>query len=329
MRVSLSVRPLVLLAALAAGGAVAGCDGADGDDFASLVVVSASLGAGEPLPPVLLSRTSPLLDRYDPEAVAIAGARATVTLLAADGSDERPFRYVEDAPGRYVPAAGADVLPGRTYRLDVEADGQTIRAVTTVPPLVTLVEGPAPSVRYGDGQGPELRISRTSTPGRQAAFVASTRALAPAEFRTVTVDGETRYRSVTSPDTFLPVPVYQRFLDCEPEDGGTILCGEDPIENALTGTSPVINEDSYIDLGDGTALVRVPFLAFGFYGPYRLSLVSVDAALQAFVQTQAVQGGGTTLSPGEIPNVTTNVEGGLGVFGSFSRVVAETVIAER
>ena len=323
-------RPLTFLLAVAVAGSLAGCDGARDDEFVSLLVVSASLGADEPLPPVVLSRTSPLLDRYDPEAVAVAGARVVVTRLAADGSDEATYLYEPGASaGVYVRPETPDVVrPGRTYRLDVAVDGQTLRAVTTVPATVEVVEGPAEQVVYGVGQGPELRIRLTSTPGRQSAFVASTRALAPVEFVAVSVDGQTRYRSVPEPDRFLPVPLYQRFLDCEPEAGGTILCDENPAENAVTGTSPVINEDSYIDLGDGTALVRVPFLAFGFYGPYRVSLVSVDDALRTFVQTQAVQGGGSTLSPGEIPNVTTNVEGGLGVFGSYSRVSAETTIVE-
>ena len=307
-------RALTLMLALAAGASVAGCDGTDGDTFERLLVVSASLGEGEPLPQVLLSSTSPLLDRFDPETVAVSGARVTVTLLGPDGADQDRVPYVGAEPGRYVPASGTPpvVLAGRSYRLDVEAEGQTVRAVTTVPPAVALVQGPSDRVVYGVGQGPEIRIRQTSTPERQAAFVASTRALAAADFAEVTVDGEARYRSVPDPDRFLPVPVYQRFLDCEPEATGTILCGEDPRQNALVGTSPVINEDGYIDLGGGVALVQVPFIAFGFYGPYRISLVSVDAALQAFVQTQAIQGGGTTLSPGEIPNVTTNVRGRAG-----------------
>ncbi len=315
---------------LAVAGLLAGCDGTRDDEFVSLLVVSASLGAGEPLPPVQLSRTSPLLDRYDPEAVAVGGARIVVTRLAADGTDEATYLYGPGpVAGTYVrPDTPDAVLPGRAYRLDVAVEGQTLRAVTTVPATVEVVEGPADRVVYGVGQGPELRIRLTSTPGRQSAFVASTRARAPADFVAVSVGGETRYRSVPDPDRFLPVPLYQRFLDCEPEGGGTILCEGNPLENAVTGTSPVINEDSYIKLGDGTALVQVPFLAFGFYGPYRVSLVSVDDALQTFVQTQAIQGGGATLSPGEIPNVTTNVEGGLGVFGSYSRVAVETTIVQ-
>jgi len=323
---------LVLLAVAASG-----CDGTAPDDLDSQLVVSASLGVNEPLPPITLSRVSPLLDTYDPASVAVGGARVTVSLLAPDGSVEVAYPYTGADPtnaGLYRPdvaAVGAVVAvrPGRRYRLDVAVGAETLTAETLTPPAVTLVEGPADEVAYGENQGPELRISRSSTPERKATFVATTLALAPAEYERVTVDGETFYRSVPAPDTYLPVPIYRRFLDCKDEPAGTILCAENPRSvDVVTGTSPVINEASYIDLGDGTLLVQVPFIGFGYYGPYRVSLVSLDAALEAFVEAQLVQGGGSTLSPGEIPNLVTNVEGGLGVFGSFARVTVQTTIVE-
>ena len=322
-------RLLLLSLAAVASAALAGCDGTTDDDFTAQIVVSATLGAGEVLPAVTLTTTSPFLDRYDPETLGVEGAQVTVTLLAPDGSDEATYLYTGEESGRYGPLVPIPaVLPGRTYRLDVEADGRRLTATTTVPPLMEQVGESAPRVVYGEGQGPEVRVTRSSTDGRQAAFVGSTRALDAATFEEVTVEGETRYRSVPG-SGFLPTPVYRRFLDCTDEPDGALVCEEDPRQTGVvTGTSPVINEASYIDLGDGTILVQVPFLAFGYYGPYRLSLVSLDAALQAFVQTQTVQLGGSTLSPGEIPNVTTNVEGGLGVFGSFARVVVETEIVE-
>ncbi len=320
--------PAVLLLALAV--VAGGCDGTTDNDFTSQLVVSAFLGTGEPLPSIRLSRTLPLLDVYTPEAAAVNDAEVTVTLLAADGSDEAVYPYTPtNTLGIYVPAGvGVEVLERRTYRLDVVgADGERLTATTQVPPDYALLDGPSDETIYGEGQGPEVRITRTSTPERQAAFVASARALAPDDFEEVTVDGETRYRSRNLPGRYLPVPIYRRFLGCEEEASGSLLCEEDPRqEGVVAGTSPVINEASYIALGDGTLLVQIPFLAFGYYGPQSISLVSLDRAMQDFVQTQLVQGGGSTLSPGEIPNITTNVEGGLGVFGSFSRETVTTTI---
>ena len=322
--------PPRLLAALLALALVAGgCDSAEGDR--PDLVVSAFLGTGEALPPIRLSRALPLLDVYDPSRAAVSGARVTLTLLDAGGADEAVYPYVATFPGEYVAADGdARVLERRTYRLDVEGpDGERLTARTTVPPDFDVVEGPDEVVLYGVGQGPAVRITGSSTAERQAVFVGSTRALAPLDFEPVQVDGETRYRSVPEPGRFPPVPIVRRFLDCVAEPAGTLLCEEDPgTENVRVGTSPVINEAGYIPVGDGTLIVQIPFLAFGYLGPQSLTLVSLDEAFQDFVQTQSVQGGGSTLSPGEIPNVTTNVEGGLGVLGSFSRETVTTTLVE-
>lgn len=326
--------PTRLLLVLLGAALLAGCDGYADDDFASQLVVSAFLGAGEPLPAVLLSRTAPLFEPFDANDLGVGGATVTVSLLAADGTVEARYPYgPASEPGRYAPATGADanatVLPERRYRLDVVGpDGERLEAETTVPPKFVVVEGPAAEVPYGQGQGPEVRLTESSTPERRAAFVGSTRALAPDDFDAVTVDGVTKYRSQNRPGRYRPVPIVQRFLDCVEEDAGTLLCDESPNPDSIVGTSPVINEASYIDLGDGTILVQIPYLAFGFYGPQRLNLTSLDAALQAFVQTQTIQTGGSTLSPGEIPNVTTNVEGGLGVFGSYAQAIVETTLVE-
>ena len=321
------MRRLLSFALLALAVAASGCDGFADDDFTPRLVVSATLGAGEGLPPIALSRTSPLFDVYDPEAVAVTGAAVTVTLLSPDGADEAAYAYVPgETPGQYVPASDATVLARRRYRLDVVAGDERLTAETTVPPALAIVEGPPAETVYGTGQGPEVRITQTSTTERQTAFVASVRALAPIPFEEVVVDGDTLYRGVPSAETFGLTPVFERFLGCDTADDGAIFCDIDPAEEAVIGTSPVINEASYIDLGDGTVLVQVPYLAFGFYGPARLSLTSLDPVLEAFVESQLVQGGGSTLSPGEIPNVTTNVEGGLGLFGSYARVTAETTL---
>ena len=322
--------PPRLLACVLALALVAGCDTGGAGDRPDLVV-SAFLGTGEPLPKISLSQTAPLLDPFDPASLGVDDAEVTVTLLGAGGEAEQVYLYVSDGGGVYAPLDGdALVAERRTYRLDVTGpDGERLTATTTVPPDFSVVEGPDPEVVYGFGQGPAVRITQSSTADRQAAFVGTTRALAPVEFEEVEIDGETFYRSVPDPERFFPVPIVRRFLDCVEEEAGTLLCEEDPgDEDIQTGTSPVINEAGYVDLGDGTLVVQIPFLAFGYLGPQSVTLVSLDAAFQAFVQTQSVQGGGSTLSPGEIPNVTTNVEGGLGVFASFSRETATTTLVE-
>jgi hypothetical protein len=304
-----------------------GCDAAGSDDYIDQVVVSAFLETDVALPPITLVRTGPLNAPYDPAERAVTNAQVTVERLSAAGAVEQTVAYTHDAAGRYLPSDSQPVaVGGARYRLTVLAPGfDVITAETTAPVMNELLQGPPEQIGYLTGQGPEVRITTTSAGGRQAAYIANINALAPFVFEEVTVDGETRYRSVPDPNRYGPVPLIVRFSDCEVEAAGTLLCEDDPSDGA-TGTSPIINEQSYDILPDGSALVRVPWIGFGFYGPSRIELISLDPAMQEFVETQTVQGGGSTLSPGEIPNVTTNVQGGLGVFGSFARVSVQTFV---
>ena len=322
---------------LAAALALAACDAAGPADPGNQVVVSAFLEAGGTLPPVRLTRTVPLGEVYDPATAAISDASVRVELLGAGGAVEQAFPYVyagPDGAGTYVPrpepGALPTALPGRTYRLTAEALGQTVTAETTVPETFEVLVPPPDSVVYQyNVTGPPLRITTSSTAGRQSVYVATTAALQPDEFEEILVDGETRYRSRNLPGKYRPVPFVRLQIgaDCR-EVGAFLECERDPNDLFTSGSSPIINESSYILPGDGTAIVNVPWLAFGFYGPATIALVALDDALKDFVETQTLQQNPTTISPGEIPNVTTNVAGGLGVFGSFARVEAQTTLVE-
>ena len=192
--------PLAAFALLAfvASGSLIGCDAVINDDFEAQTVVSAFLGAGEPMSEVRIRTTSPFLDPFDPDELGVDGADVSITLLAPDGSDEATVQYRQavsvDEAGVYVPSGTVpDVLPERTYRLDVVVEGERITALTTVPPALETVGDADPSVVYGDGNGPGGRVTQSTQPGgRQAAFVGSTRALDPSGFEEVTIDGETR-----------------------------------------------------------------------------------------------------------------------------------------
>ncbi len=248
------------------------------------------------------------------------------------GADPDTVRFAFDpATSRYGRVGTpARVEPGATYRLDVRADGRDLTAETTVPRQFDIVETLPDSAVYQVPQtGPQLRITTSSVAGRQSVYVARAQALFPDEFTEVQEDGETRYRSRNLPGRFGLVPTYRDvFFGCDANPGGGVTCDRDP-STIVSGSSGIINESSYILLGDGTARVNVPWLAFGFYGPTEVALIALDDAFKAFVEGTANQTGGGTLSPGEIPNVTTNVQGGIGVFGSFARVTARINVLER
>lgn len=316
----------VLVAVLASG-----CDSTQ-DEFVALPVVSATLEAGQPLPPIRLTRLALLNSTFNPATAAIRDGQVEVALVGADGRDERVVPYVHEVDGGYVATVDtAVVIPGRTYRLRAivpSPDGlarDTLRATTVVPPTITVVEPPPDEVTYGFGTGPEVRITTSSSATRRAVYVLSATGLQRDEFEEVTIDGERRFRARNLPDRFGPVPLVVTFAGCDPDDIGRLVCDEDPGQG---GRSPLLNEDNYEILGDGTARVAIPFIAFAFYGPQRVSFYSLDDALVDFVSTQTIQSNPTTISPGEVPNVTTNVENGLGVFGSLSRATVETFVRQ-
>ncbi|HEX8387014.1 MAG TPA: DUF4249 family protein [Rubricoccaceae bacterium] len=318
---------LVLAAALA----FSACDASGTDDAGTQTVVAAFLEAGEPFPEVRLSRTVLLGEVYDDAAAAINDAVVAVELLGPGGVEARTTYALDPDTllGRYLPVDGsADVLPGRTYRLVVQARGQAVTAETTVPPLFEVVEPLPDEVVYQSvPSGPPLRITTSSTGGRQAVYVATAAALQPDEFAPFLEGGETRYRSRNLPGRFRPVSFFARVSGCD-EEGASLVCDRDPTRVFTAGTSPIINESSYVLPGDGTAIVNVPWFSFGFYGPSEVSVIALDDAFQDFIETRTLQSGGGTISPGEIPNVTTNVTGALGVFGSFARVTVRTTILD-
>lgn len=328
------MRARLALALAAILGTLPACD-STADAFVPLPVVSATLEAGQPLGPVNLTRLVPLGATFDPDAAAITGATVEVALLATDGSVEQTVPYeAADEPGVYIPTdLTIGTLPGRTYRLRILAPAasgvgaDTLTAETTVPVLIDIVEGPPAEIVYGDGFGPPVRISTSSTASRRAVYLLGSEALAADRFEEVEVEGETRYRQLGLPDRYGLVPFLVTILGCDVEDSGLLLCDEDPAD-ATSGRSPLLNEDSYTLLGDGTAQVPIPFIAFGYYGPARVTFFSLDDAFIDYVETQAIQFAPTTISPGEIPNATTNVRNGLGVFGSFARASVELVVRQ-
>lgn len=295
----LLLMPLLLAAAL-----LGGCDLAE-EDFQPEVVVEGVLVAQEPLPPVRLSRTAALDEVYAFDRLALSGAEAVVLLLDGAGGVEARFPYEERAPGTYRPRDVHAVLPSRTYRLevqvpeaaDVTAAGGRVRAETTVPDTFRVVRPPPDTVRYDIfATPPTIDVTRTETTGRAAVFIFSIVALAPDEY------GLT--------------PTLAELLD---ED-------DDP-SDFIEGSSPILNEGNYSVNPDGTLALQVPWFGISYYGPNRFVANALDDALYDFYRSRDAQFGATTLSPGEIQRVLSNIEHGTGVFGSVAQASVEVFIA--
>lgn len=319
------------LIAVVALATLAGCDSTTLGSTEEQVVVSSVLIGGQPLPDVELSLTRPLGAVFDPQEARVTNAEVRVSLLDASGEVEEStdYVYLGGIIASYTPASERPpiVLPGRTYRLDVAIPGSPARrltATTTVPETIEVVEPPADEVAYQSGQGPAFVLSRSAPEDRKVVFLITVRSDDPLDFERVVVDGDTLYRSIPE-SGFGPVPLLVAFANCTVDSSERLLCDQDLVD-FNGGSSPLLNQDSYIDLGNGTIQVNIPWLAFGFYGPANVNLVRLDDALIDFLETQTLQFAPTTLSPGEIPNIITNVDGGLGVFGSVAQVRVQTTV---
>lgn len=283
---------------------LAACDLAE-DPFAPQLVVDAVLYANEPFPDIRLSQTVPLGSLPDLEGVA--GASVAIDRLGEDGEPDLTIEYRPYAanPSLYFPrgASQFSVQPLRRYRLRVRVPddlglvppGREVRAETLVPDTFRVVQAPPDTVAYQPFSAPpETRVTRSEYPGRQTIYLFSIIALEPEQY------GLT--------------PTYRDLID------------DENVDRLIEGTSPLLNEASYDVEADGTITLRIPWLAIAFYGRNRFIVQALDDAVYDFLRSRDAQFGSTTLSPGEIPEVLSNVENGVGVFGSASRAAVEMVV---
>lgn len=283
---------LLLLAPLAS------CDLAE-EPFRPQLVVEGILVAGQPLPTIRLSRTVSILEPIDRETSAVQGARVTIERLGEDGSPDLEITYAGGGlEGLYFPADDFPAIaePLRRYRITIDVPdelglvpaGEFVRGETLVPDTFKVLTPPPDTVRYNPfGPAPALRVTPSAYPGRQAVYLFSITALDPRNF------GLT--------------PTY------------AALVGDDDISGLIEGTSPLLNEETYERDPDGTINLQIPWLAIAFYGPSRFTASALDNALFDFLRSRDAQFGSGTLSPGEIPEVLTNLDNAVGVFGSVAQ----------
>ena len=273
---------------------ISGCDPYSDDSYREYVVLEAYLIAERTLPAVFLTTTLPIDQAYSFEEAAITGAAITIHLLTGDDEIESSFTYSMISPGVYTPTQNHTVLPRRTYKLEAEMEGHdNIRARTTIPDTFQVTSPVPESVVYQSAEQLEVTISPNQNPGRQNVYVFNTIAEDPS------IDNMT--------------PFYRDILD----DNGNNL---DDFKN---NSSNLINEANFDVTDDGSIRLSFPWIAVAFYGGNQIVANSLDSNTFDFIRSQDVQLGGSTLSPGEIPNAIYQVDGGIGVFGSLA---ADTIV---
>ena len=295
----------LMASVLAALMLLGGCDTVSTDPE-SEVVVEAYLIADEPLPHVRLTQSVAATERFTPEDAAVRGADVAVQLLDNTGAPEATYPYEEVAPSQYQPVDdGITVRPRRRYRLVVTTpNGDEVRAETTVPDTIEVIDITNTEVVYQGPEQPQFIIRPTQGTDRQNIYAFAI---------TSQLDFEGQSEEELADEL---TPFYADAYDPE----------EDSIAEFERGSSPLINENTFTTNDDGTLTLDVPWIGFAFYGENTVAINAPDENYYDLVRTQEAQQGG--LSPGEIPNVIDRIEGGTGIFGSLSRT-STTVTVER
>jgi hypothetical protein len=102
--------------------------------------------------------------------------------------------------------------------------------------------------------------------------------------------------------------------------------GEHSLEDFEIDESLIVNEANFDPNPGGTITIKIPWIAIAFYGPNIININAIDGNVLDFIRSQRIQRRAPTLSPGEIPNIIDNIEGGTGLFGSFARVRVQVFV---
>lgn len=280
---------------------IASCEVYNQDDYEEYIVLEAYAVANRPLPDVRVSTTLPTGQKYNFLEAGQSGANVRIFLMNEDGGDEEVFTYRRSPETRGVYVAENRthrILPRRTYRIEVNFNdrSEVLRAQTTIPDAFEILNEVPDTVVYQSSNRLELLISSFIRTQSQSIFI----------FNTIIQD-EPKPENLT--------PFYKGILD----DDDSI-----EIEDFYDNDTQPINEGNFDLNPDGTISINYPWIGISFFGNNYVVTNSIDNNLSDLISSQEVQLGGSTLSPGEIPNLHYHVEGGIGIFGSFASDTVET-----
>lgn len=276
-------------------GFLIGCDPYSQDEYEELVVVEAYAIAERGLPIVRISRSMPVDNEYSFSDAALGGANVQITLLDEDGNNLQYFSYSQISDGIYQSSNFShSVRPRHTYRIDINFNNRDdiLTATTTVPDQFSIINEIPDTLTYLGDQQLEIVLSATQQSQNQKVFVFNA------------IKENTQLEMLT--------PFY---LDA-------VVNGDSEVEDFANNSSGLVNEGNFSLNDDGTTTLTFPWIGVAFYEENRVVTNSVDSNIRDLIRSQDVQLGGSTLPPGEIPNLRYNIEGGIGIFGS---VASDTV----
>lgn len=275
---------------------ITSCDVYNQDAYRELVVMEAYAIAGRPLPDVRVSTTGPVNEKYSFTDVAINDASVVVTQLDSNGEPLQDFSYTRHSTGVYRASNQSTLVePGATYRINIQFESrpEQLTAETVVPQQFEILSDVEESYVYQSEDRLEIVLTATESNADQNVYV----------FNTITLE----------PSLDNLTPFYKSAV--EDRDAG--------IEEFFNNSSGLINEGNFEVNDDQTIALQFPWIGVAFYGENAVVTNSVDSNLADLARSEELQLGGSTLPPGEIPNLIYNVDGGIGVFGS---IASDTII---
>ena len=267
------------------------CDVYEQDNYRELVVMEAYAIAGRPMPDVRLSTTNPATEEYTFSDVALDDATVVVSKLDDDGNIVEDFSYIRQRTGIYSSTDQSTLVEaGERYQINIQFDSRQDRltAETVVPRQFEVLSDVKDSYVYQSDNQLEILLTATESNARQNVYV----------FNTITQE----------PSIDNLTPFYS----------DAVINGDSDIEEFFNNSSGLINEGNFEINNDQTILLRFPWIGVAFFGENAVVINSVDPNLADLARSEELQLGGSTLPPGEIPNLIYNVNGGIGVFGSIS-----------
>lgn len=267
------------------------CDVYQQDDYRELVVMEAYAIAGRPLPDVRLSTTNPVTEEYIFSDVALNDATVVVSKLDNSGNAVEDFSYTRRTIGTYSATNRSTLVEaGTRYRINVQFESrqEQLSAETDVPRQFDVLSDVEDSYVYQSDDQLEILLTATESNANQNVYV----------FNTITRE----------PDIDNLTPFYR----------DAVVNGDSDINEFFNNSSGLINEGNFEINDDQTILLRFPWIGVAFFGENAVVINSVDSNLADLARSEELQLGGSTLPPGEIPNLIYNVNGGIGVFGSIS-----------